>query len=124
VAHSGYANLNSWRRRQHQVDCNTNGRRDPATGATSALRPAPRDQLVLVADRLHEILSTGGTFDPVYRHILAAPGKRVRAGLVMACARLLPSTAAVPRGDAVDMARAMKMFHESGQRHPPEKRKR
>lgn len=94
------------------------------TSATSALRPAPLDQLALVADRLHKILITGGTFDPVYRHILAAPGKRVRAGLVMACARLLPSTAAVPRGDAVDMARAMKMFHESGQRHPPEKRKR
>ena len=65
------------------------------TSATSALRPAPLDQLALVADRLHKILITGGTFDPVYRHILAAPVKRVRAGLVLACARLLPLTALV-----------------------------
>ena len=34
---------------------------------------APPDHLPLVADRLHEILITGGTFDPVYHHILAAP---------------------------------------------------
>jgi geranylgeranyl pyrophosphate synthase len=94
------------------------------TSATSALRPAPRGQLALVADRLHEILITGGTFDPVYHHILAAPGKRVRAGLVLACARRLPSTAALPLGDAVDMACAMEMVHESGQRHPREKKKR
>jgi hypothetical protein len=33
---------------------------------------APPDQLPLVADRLHEILITGGTFDPIYRPILAA----------------------------------------------------
>jgi hypothetical protein len=34
---------------------------------------APPDQLTLVADRLHEILVTSGTFDAIYRHILAAP---------------------------------------------------
>jgi hypothetical protein len=28
--------------------------------------------LTLVADRLHEILITGGTFDAIYRHILTA----------------------------------------------------
>ena len=29
---------------------------------------APADQLTLVADRLHEILITGDTFDAIYRH--------------------------------------------------------
>jgi geranylgeranyl pyrophosphate synthase len=57
---------------------------------------APPDQLTLVTDRLHQILITGGTFDAIYRRILTVPGKRVRAGLVLACARLLPS-AAIPR---------------------------
>ena len=78
---------------------------------------APAGQLTLVADRLHEILITGGTFDAIYRHILAAPGKRVRAGLVLACARLLPSAAAVPLRDAVDLACAMEMFHEASLVH-------
>lgn len=78
---------------------------------------APPDQLTLIADRLREILVTGGTFDAIYRHILAAPGKRVRAGLVLACARLLPSTAAVPLHDAVDLACAMEMFHEASLMH-------
>ena len=78
---------------------------------------APPDQLTLVADRLHEILITGGTFDAIYRHILAVPGKRVRAGLVLACARLLPSAAAVPLRDAVDLACAMEMFHEASLVH-------
>jgi geranylgeranyl pyrophosphate synthase len=78
---------------------------------------APPDQLTLVADRLHEILITGGTFDAIYCHILAAPGKRVRAGLVLACARLLPSAAAVPLRDAVDLGCAMEMFHEASLVH-------
>ena len=78
---------------------------------------APADQLTLVADRLHEILITGDTFDAIYRHILATPGKRVRAGLVLACARLLPSAAAVPLRDAVDLACAMEMFHEASLVH-------
>ncbi len=78
---------------------------------------APPDQLTLVADRLHEILITGGTFDAIYRHILAVPGKRVRAGLVLACARLLPSAAAVPLRDAVDLACAIEMFHEASLVH-------
>ena len=78
---------------------------------------SPSDQLTLVADRLHEILITGGAFDAIYRHILAVPGKRVRAGLVLACARLLPSAAAVPLRDAVDLACAMEMFHEASLVH-------
>ncbi|MET0756668.1 MAG: polyprenyl synthetase family protein [Mycobacterium sp.] len=77
----------------------------------------PSDQLPLVADRLHEILISGGSFDAIYSHILAAPGKRVRAGLVLACARLLPSAAAVPLRDAVDLACAMEMFHEASLVH-------
>ena len=66
--------------------------------------------------RLHEILVKGGTFDAIYRHILAAPGKRVRAGLVLACADLLPSPA-VTLPDAVDLACAMEMFHEASLVH-------
>ena len=57
-----------------------------------------------------------GTFDAIYRHILAAPGKRVRAGLVLACADLLPSPA-VTLPDAVDLACAMEMFHEASLVH-------
>ena len=78
---------------------------------------APPDQLTLIGARLHEILITGGTFDAIYRHILASPGKRVRAGLVLACARLLPSAATVPLRDAVDLACAMEMFHEASLVH-------
>jgi geranylgeranyl pyrophosphate synthase len=92
----------------------------PASDRVTVDRPSlmtPSDQLTLVADRLHEILITGGTFDAIYRHILSAPGKRVRAGLVLACAHLLPSAAAVPLGDAVDLACAMEMFHEASLVH-------
>ena len=92
----------------------------PASDRATVDRPslmAPPDQLTLIGARLHEILITGGTFDAIYRHILAAPGKRVRAGLVLACARLLPSTAAVPMPDAVDLACVMEMFHEASLMH-------
>jgi geranylgeranyl pyrophosphate synthase len=77
---------------------------------------AAPDQLTLVSDRLRELLITGGTFDAIYRHILAAPGKRVRAGLGLACARLLPS-AAVPQLDLIDLACAIEMFHEASLVH-------
>src|SRR5271163_5188102 len=53
----------------------------------------------------------------IYRHILAAPGKRVRAGLVLACARLVPSTAAVPLEDSADLACTMEMLHEASLMH-------
>ena len=92
----------------------------PASGSATVDRPslmAPPDQLTLVADRLHEILITGATFDTIYRHILAVPGKGVRAGLVLACARLLASAAAVPLRDAVDLACSMEMFHEASLVH-------
>jgi geranylgeranyl pyrophosphate synthase len=75
------------------------------------------DQLTLVADRLHEILVSDGGFDVIYRHILAVPGKRVRAAMALACARLLPSTAAAPLRDAVDVACAIEMFHEASLVH-------
>src|SRR5262245_11600092 len=77
---------------------------------------AAPDQLSLIANRLHETLVEGGTFDEIYRHILAAPGKRVRAGLGLACARLLPS-AAVPQPDLIDLACAIEMFHEASLVH-------
>ena len=77
----------------------------------------PSDQLTQVADRLQEILVSGGGFDVIYRHILAVPGKRVRAAMVLACARLLPSAAAVSLRDAVDVACAIEMFHEASLVH-------
>ncbi len=51
-----------------------------APDALSVDRPLPTrpsDQLPLVADRLYEVLVSGGSFDAIYRHILAVPGKRV-----------------------------------------------
>ncbi|MFB7874788.1 MULTISPECIES: polyprenyl synthetase family protein [unclassified Nocardia] len=82
-------------------------------------RPSPQDQLPLVTARLREILLTGADFDAIYRHILAAPGKRVRARLVLASAGLLPEAgqAATSPADAVDLACAMEMFHESSLVH-------
>jgi len=47
----------------------------PASDRLTVDRPslmAPPGQLTLVADRLHEILITGGTFDAIYCHILTA----------------------------------------------------
>lgn len=83
-------------------------------------RPAgPAEQLALVTERLRELLITGEDFDAIYTHILAAPGKRVRARLVLACAGLLPDAidTAAPLRDAVDLACAMEMLHESSLVH-------
>ena len=55
---------------------------------------APPDQLTRVAGRLRDLLVTGDVFDAIYEHILAVPGKRLRASLVLACARLLPAAPA------------------------------
>ena len=77
----------------------------------------PSDHLPLVADRLREILFNDGGFDAIYRHLLAVPGKRVRSAMVLACARLLPSAAAVPLRDAVDVACAIEMIHEASLVH-------
>lgn len=83
-------------------------------------QPSPAgssDQLALIEHRLREILVSGGAFDEVHRHVLAAPGKRIRATMVMACARLLPCAAAVPLRDAVDVACAIEMIHEASLVH-------
>src|SRR4051794_34140996 len=91
-----------------------------ASDGVSVDRPSltgPSDQLTLVNDRLHEILISGSGFDAIYRHILAVPGKRVRAGMALACACLLPSAAAVPLRDAVDVACTFEMFHEASLVH-------
>ncbi|MEV6060224.1 polyprenyl synthetase family protein [Nocardia asteroides] len=77
----------------------------------------PVELLPLVTERLHEILGTGGEFDDIYRHVLAAPGKRVRARLVLACAGLLPDVVGAPRHAAIDLACAMEMLHESSLLH-------
>lgn len=71
----------------------------------------------LVADRLRQILLSGSGYDAVYQHILASPGKRVRASMVLACARLLPSGSAVCLRDAVDLACAIEMIHEASLVH-------
>lgn len=77
----------------------------------------PSDHLPLVADRLRELLVNDGGFDAIYRHLLAVPGKRVRSAMVLACSRLLPSAAAVPLRDAVDVACAIEMIHEASLVH-------
>lgn len=78
---------------------------------------SPADQVVMVTDRLSEILFDGGVFDAIYRHLLAVPGKRIRSTMVLACARLVPSAAAVPLRDAVDVACAIEMIHEASLVH-------
>lgn len=78
---------------------------------------SPPDQLPVVTDRLREILVNGGRFDAIYRHILAVPGKRIRSAMVLACARLVPSAAAVPLLDAVDVACAIEIIHEASLVH-------
>lgn len=102
--------------------CARSGRElSPQTRSTSAAlgrtTDCIADQLNLVARRLHEILVTGCSFDPIYRHILTAPGKRVRAGLGLACFRLHPSAATVSAAEAIDLACAIEMFHESSLIH-------
>jgi geranylgeranyl pyrophosphate synthase len=91
-----------------------------ASGGLSVDHPSltsPSDQLSLVADRLREILVGGGGFDAIYRHILGVPGKRIRSAMVLACARLLPSAAAVPLRGVVDVACAIEMIHEASLVH-------
>jgi geranylgeranyl pyrophosphate synthase len=75
------------------------------------------DQVTVAADRMREILITGGPFDPIYRHILAVPGKRLRTRLVLSCTQLQPGAEAVPMRDAIDLADAMEMLHESSLVH-------
>ncbi|BAD57050.1 putative polyprenyl synthase [Nocardia farcinica IFM 10152] len=85
----------------------------------SLLRPCSpiAEQIGQVDRRMREILLTGGEFDDIYRHILTAPGKRVRAGLALACAQLIPSPDAAPVHDALDIACVWEMFHESSLVH-------
>ncbi|WP_328713876.1 polyprenyl synthetase family protein [Nocardia salmonicida] len=78
---------------------------------------ATRELLALVNARLYEILISGGEFDDICRHILAAPGKRVRARLVLASAGLLVTDASEPSRAALDLACAMDMLHESSLVH-------
>lgn len=88
-----------------------------APGVNRPSSTVPSDQLARVGARLREILVSGGGFDEVYRHILAVPGKRIRAAMVMACARLMPSATTVPLDDAVDVACAIEMIHEASLMH-------
>jgi geranylgeranyl pyrophosphate synthase len=91
-----------------------------ASGGLGADRPSlscPSDHMPLVAERLREILVDGGGFEEIYRHVLAVPGKRIRSAMVLGCAGLLPSAAAVPLRDAVDVACAIEMIHEASLVH-------
>lgn len=85
--------------------------------ASQASVATPSDQLRLAADRMNEVLVTGGAFDAIYRTILAGPGKRVRSSMVLACAQLLPGAQCVPLRYAIDLACAMEMLHESSLIH-------
>ncbi len=76
----------------------------------------PDHVVTRVGTRLADLM-TGGPFDAVNRHILAVPGKRVRARLVLACADLLPSSPTVSPADALDLACALEMIHESSLVH-------
>ncbi|WP_431952132.1 polyprenyl synthetase family protein [Nocardia lijiangensis] len=88
-----------------------------AANQVEAPAVTPVDHAAMVTERMHEILVTDGTFDAIYRHVLAAPGKRVRARLVLDCHRLLPSAVSASVADAVDLACAMEMLHESSLIH-------
>ncbi|MGW6620207.1 polyprenyl synthetase family protein [Nocardia sp. NPDC055002] len=78
---------------------------------------ATRELLTLVNARLYEILISGKGFDDIGRHVLATPGKRVRARLVLASAGLLAPVGSEPSRAALDLACAMEMLHESSLVH-------
>ncbi|WP_405167776.1 polyprenyl synthetase family protein [Nocardia sp. NBC_01499] len=105
-------------RRSTTVEAGGRGRAAAKSTTGQVGTAGPRiDRPTMITDRLHEILVTGGDFDEIYRHILVAPGKRVRAGMLLACHRLLPDAEAIPLPDAVDLACVMEMFHESSLVH-------
>ncbi|OZD05327.1 polyprenyl synthetase [Rhodococcus sp. 06-235-1A] len=85
--------------------------------------PAKADAIVISAQLCHvdvamnRILEPHSSFRPIYDHVLSIPGKRVRAGMVLACAQLVPGAHAVPLHDAVDIAAAIEMLHESSLIH-------
>ncbi|HEX8004115.1 MAG TPA: polyprenyl synthetase family protein [Mycobacteriales bacterium] len=78
------------------------------------------DELPLapVEDELARRLTAGSAFDDVYAHVLAVPGKRLRARLVLGCAALgeAPLTA-WDRRDAVELAAVIEMLHEASLIH-------
>ncbi|WP_082520926.1 polyprenyl synthetase family protein [Rhodococcus sp. Leaf278] len=74
-------------------------------------------QLRDVDAAMNRILEPHSTFRSIYDHVLSIPGKRVRAGMVLACAQLAPDAHAVPLHDAVDIAAAIEMLHESSLMH-------
>jgi geranylgeranyl pyrophosphate synthase len=88
---------------------------------SAATRPGPglAEHHAAVGARMSSLLLSGGPFDDAYQHILAAPGKRLRAGMVLACARLVPQRPGlpVPPADILDLACAAEMFHEASLVH-------
>jgi len=71
----------------------------------------------LIHPRMAAALLVPNEFNAVYRHVLAVPGKRVRAGLTSACAELLASRARAPSTDVTGLACAIEMLHESSLIH-------
>lgn len=74
-------------------------------------------QLRHVDAALHRIMERDNAFRSIYDHVLSIPGKRVRAGMVLACAQLAPDAHAVALHDAVDIAASVEMLHESSLIH-------
>ncbi|MBY4211753.1 polyprenyl synthetase family protein [Rhodococcus fascians] len=66
---------------------------------------------------MRRVLLAHTGFRDIYDHVLAAPGKRVRAGIVLACAQLTRGGDAVSLTDAVDIAAAIEMLHEASLIH-------
>ena len=71
-----------------------------------------------VESELARRLTAGSAFDDVYAHVLAVPGKRLRARLVLSCAELgeAPLTPR-DRRDAVELAAVVEMLHEASLIH-------
>jgi geranylgeranyl pyrophosphate synthase len=90
----------------------------PETVGLGKLAPI-ETHATLVGSRLARLLSGRAPFDDAYRHILATPGKRLRAGLTLACSTLLSTvdSALPPSAEALDVACAVEMLHEASLVH-------
>jgi geranylgeranyl pyrophosphate synthase len=70
-----------------------------------------------LARRLTAASASAFAFADVYAHVLAVPGKRLRARLVLACAELHGALGERGQRDAVELAAAIEMLHEASLIH-------
>jgi geranylgeranyl pyrophosphate synthase len=84
----------------------------PADLAGTAFRAA-------VGNRISGLVAGSGPFDEAYGHMLAAPGKRLRAAMVVGAAGLRPHSTAAPvtPGDILNLGCVVEMFHEASLVH-------